>query len=276
MKVIAFSPAHITGFFKICMGKNEEETGSIGGGISINRGSYAFVEPWNEIRVSKKASVTREAIKMFGNFKIKIKNELPVSQGFGMSGSSTLAASMAACYIKKLPFEIALKNAHIAEVRKKTGLGDVVASFHGGMEARIKPGIKGKIKKWDVRQKILILVAGKPIKTKKILEGKIDEINEAGEEALKNFLRIPTFDNFMAQSKFFSERSNILNEKMMKLLKKLNEIDTTAACMIGNSFFSKWSKRMKKEMRKYGRVYEASVDNYGARLIAALNPLATM
>jgi len=35
------------------------------------------------------------------------------------------------------------KIAHNAEVNCKTGLGDVLASFHGGFEVRVKPGAPG-------------------------------------------------------------------------------------------------------------------------------------
>jgi len=270
MKVIAFSPAHITGFFQIFLSNDENETGSTGAGISINLGSYAMVEEAKKMRMSKKAGVVVEAVKKFGGrYKIRIKNELPVSQGFGISGASALAASMAICHLKKLPFYEALKSAHMAEINKKTGLGDAIASFYGGMEARIKPGLRGKIKVWRINQKISILVAGKPIKTRDVLQGKIEKINEAGENALKNFLRKPNFENFLIQSKIFSEESGILNKKMLKIMEKLNKIDLTAACMIGNSFFSKWSTEMEKEMRKYGRVYRASIDNHGARIIAS-------
>ena len=270
MKAIAFSPAHITGFFQIFLDEDEKKAGSRGAGISLSLGSYAFVKHADRISISKKASVARDAIKRLGNFEVRIRNELPVSQGFGISGASALSAAMAACYIKGISFQKALELAHVAEVKHKSGLGDVVAAYHGGMEARIQQGLYGKIMKWNIEEKLLLLVAGKSFKTKDVLKNqkKMEKINDAGKECLEEFLKKPSFENFILQSKRFSEESGILNKKMLKILKKLNFIGTAAACMIGNSFFAKWDKKMKKEMMKYGRVYEAYVDNEGARIIA--------
>ena len=272
MKAIAFSPAHITGFFQIFLSEDEKKAGSKGAGISLSLGSYAFVKEATHFRMSKKASVARDAIKNIGkNFEVIIKNELPVSQGFGMSASSALAASMAACHIKGLPYEKALEYVHISEIKHKSGLGDAIAAFHGGMEARIEPGLYGKIKKWDVEEKLLLLVAGKEVKTHAILNNEkiMEKINDVGKECMEEFLKRPDFENFLMQSRKFSEESGILSKKMLDILKKLNEVDTAAACMIGNSFFARWSKKMKKEMMKYGKVYEAYVDNEGTRVLAA-------
>jgi len=273
MMAIAFSPAHITGFFQIFIDDDARKSGSVGAGISIGLGSYALVKKSKTMRISKKAAVARDAIKRFGsNFEVKIWNDLPISQGFGISGSSALAAAMAACQIEGLPLSKALEFAHVAEVENRTGLGDVIAAFHGGMEARLKPGIYGKIKKWVIDEKLLILVASLPLRTKSIItdEKMVKRINEIGEECIKEFLAKPTFDRFLDLSKKFSEESGILNKKMLEILKDLNNTGKTAACMIGNSFFTRYSRRMKKKMVKYGRVYEAEVDNTGARILALI------
>jgi len=99
MKAIAFSPAHVTGFFEICYDENDKETGSRGAGICISLGSYAEAEIYGggDINIEGnigKGEVTKEALENLGvkGLKIRIKNELPFSQGFGISASSTLAA----------------------------------------------------------------------------------------------------------------------------------------------------------------------------------------
>jgi len=274
MKVIAFAPAHITGFFQILFNEDEMKAGSRGAGISLSLGSYATVEKSKKTIISKKTGVAREAIKKFyGNYKVKIKNDLPISQGFGISGSSALASSIAISHIENIPYEFALRYSHMADLKNKTGLGDVIASFYGGMECRIEPGIEGRIKKWKVDKKILIMVAGKGIRTQNIIgnEKFIERINETGEECMREFLRKPDFENFLIQSRKFSMESGILDAKMKKILDSLNRVGPAAACMIGNSFFGEWDKKMMKEMKKYGRVYEAYVDNEGARVIAVMD-----
>lgn len=273
MKVISFSPAHITGFFEVIYDKDEKNSGSRGAGISITLGSYAIVEPTNKNFMSKRAKVTRDAINFFNKkFKVRIKNELPCSQGFGISASSTLAACMGAAHILSMPYRRAMEFAHIAEVRNKTGLGDAISSFYGGMEARIEPGLNGKIKKWRRDEKILIAVVGSPLKTEHILKNEkaIDRINEAGRDCLKEFLRDPSIDNFFYFSRIFAEGSGLMNGRMKKLINEANKIGMASMCMIGNSIFAKWSKETKKFLMNRGKVYEAYIDNEGARILASI------
>ncbi len=278
MKVIAFSPAHITGFFEIFYTEDEMATGSRGAGFSISLGSYA--ELWSSGNMSMegnigKGEITREALKLLGvdNVKVKIKNELPLSQGFGMSASSTLASTLAACHLLSLEPENALRATHIAEVKMGGGLGDAIAAFHGGMEARISPGMKGKIEVMECRAKILVAVVGKPIETKKIIKNEkmMERINDAGREAMKRFMKEPSLENLATISYEFALFTGIADEKIERILKEGNKIGSMGMCMLGNSVFAPYSIEMHKFLSRF-QCHQCFIDNEGARILAALFP----
>ncbi|HEC88622.1 MAG TPA: hypothetical protein ENI52_04840 [Thermoplasmata archaeon] len=277
MKAIAFAPAHITGFFEIFM--EEENAGSRGAGICLSLGSYSFVEKIDEKKIYIEGNVgdgevTKETIKnlRMNGVKIRILNELPFSQGFGISASSSLSSSLALCYLFNLPKIKAVEASHFAEIDSKTGLGDAVASYTGGIEIRKKPGLYGTIEKINYREKLIVAIVGKEIKTKEILDSRIvDKINEIGEECIKEFMKDKSLENFFELSLKFSFETGLANEKMKNLLKKANKIGMAGMCMLGNSIFAIHSKKMKKFLSEY-EYYECFIDNEGARILASFFP----
>ena len=272
MKVIAFSPCHITAFFEVCFSDDVYKTGSRGAGLCISLGSYATVSFGNGKKLGK---VTEDAIKNLVrdeiNFDIIIKNDLPSSQGFGISASSSLASTMAIAHLLKIPYEEALKAVHLAEIKNKTGLGDAIASFYGGMEMRIEPGITGRIKKIDCKEKLIVAIIGEKIETKKVLRNDklINKINEIGNECLKDFIKKPSIDNLFDLSLKFAIETGIANEKMKKILKEANKIGKASMVMLGNSIFALYSKEMKKFLSKY-KHYECFIDNEGSRILLSI------
>ncbi|RLF50449.1 MAG: hypothetical protein DRN11_04630 [Thermoplasmata archaeon] len=278
MKVVAYAPCHITGFFQICFSDDYAKTGSEGAGISISLGSIA------EIKESKKfilegnigkGEVTKHAIQSLTNetFQIKIKNQLPLSQGFGVSASSSLAACLGIAHLLDMPYKKALEAVHKAEIKNKTGLGDAIASFIGGLEIREKAGLQGKIRKIDCEAKLILAIIGKKLETKKILKNEkiIAKINEVGEECLKEFITKPSLEKFFDLSLRFSYETGLANEKMQKILNKANKIGKASMTMLGNSIFALYSKEMKEFLSSY-KIYECFIDNYGARILATFFP----
>lgn len=272
MKAIAFSPCHITGFFQIF------ENGSRGAGICISLGSYAEVKITGNGKIILegnigKGEVTKKAIENLikkKGIKARIRNELPFSQGFGISASSSLATNIAIAHLLSISYEKALKSVHRAEIEEKTGLGDAISSYVGGMEIRKKVGIVEKI---ECNEKILVAIIGKRIETKKILrnEKMKQRINEVGEECMEEFLKNPSLENLFEISYKFACETNLANEKMKRLLKKLNRIGKASMAMIGNSVFAKYSLEMKKALSFY-KCYECFIDNYGTRILASFFP----
>jgi len=157
MEAMAFCPAHVTGFFKAHLEENQgvtEEFGSTGAGFSIKKGvtTKITISPRTnqkrKFRISTKGFqsdktdvsefVLNEYLKL-GNFDdfffdIEHKISIPVGYGLGSSGAVALSLSYAldqVLEVKLDKIEIG-KIAHIAEINCKTGLGDVLASYHGG------------------------------------------------------------------------------------------------------------------------------------------------
>jgi len=279
MRVIAFAPAHITGFFEIFLKENCEESGSRGAGLCISLGSYATAEKIYGKKTIVEGNVGNGEVtsialkKIASGIRVKIKNQLPFSQGFGISASSTLSSCLAASHLLKIEKSEAIKAAHAAEVESGTGLGDVVTSLLGGMEIRLKEGLHGEIKKIDLHKKIIVAIIGEKIHTKSILrdENRRDAINDIGRECLKNITIKPDINNFFDLSLYFAENSGLMNEKMKRILKHANKIGKASMCMIGNSVFAIYNKKMEKFFSKY-EYYVCKVDNYGARILATFFP----
>ncbi len=78
------------------------------------------------------------------SWEIAIRNQLPSSQGFGMSAAGAVAAAAAFQRALGLPHEESMRRsfaiAHLVERHNSTGLGDVTALAAGGVERRLIPG----------------------------------------------------------------------------------------------------------------------------------------
>jgi Predicted archaeal kinase (sugar kinase superfamily) len=160
MMATAFCPAHITGFFKAELdNKDSKQLGSLGAGFSIQKGVKTTVT----VREKTKHDISNFSIKVNGfesgdmrvselvlsKFATKGKFidvtheiDVPVGYGFGCSAAVALSLSIAlndalGCKLSKI--QVA-QIAHDIEIECKTGLGDVLASYHGGFEVRVKSG----------------------------------------------------------------------------------------------------------------------------------------
>jgi len=182
----AFCPAHITGFFKAELDKEDsKQLGSLGAGFSIQKGVKTTVSVWEKT----KHDISNFSIKVNGfesgdmrvselvlsKFPIDKKFidvtheiDVPVGYGFGCSAAVALSLSIAlndalGCKLSKI--QVA-QIAHDVEIDCKTGLGDVLASYHGGFEIRVKPGAPGigEVKKMNSMNKHdVIIICFNPI-----------------------------------------------------------------------------------------------------------------
>ena len=208
-RVVAFSPAHSTGFFSPVFTSDPSTSGSLGCGITLSCGVKAFVsaaegsdalvdavyvEDSGEAGQSGRGAPIETPIESVGRVLDLLYNEMgthatpperpsvhlevgaPLGCGLGMSGASALSTSLAiSAYIDKtLPFNRAADIAHIAEVESGTGLGDVVGQSVGGVVIRKSAGAPSKastdkIDPSSVHSQVVSYVVGGAISTHDVL-----------------------------------------------------------------------------------------------------------
>ena len=296
MRAKAFSPAHITGFFKAELdGKEPNQLGSLGAGFSIQKGvkttvnvrsktehdinNYAIrVKGFNtgDIRVSE--YVLNEFLLDGKYFDVTHEIDVPVGYGFGCSGAVALSLAIALNdalkygYTKTKVAQIA----HKAEIKCQTGLGDVLASYHGGFEIRTKSGAPGvgEVQKINPKEKLeVVIICFNPISTKKFLKEKISLINGLGGKMVQKLVKSQDMDEFQDMSIKFAQYIHVITPKMNKVIKDLH--DNGIKCgiaLFGETIFSLVPKDKKQKaleiLKKYddGIVITSRIDNSGARL----------
>ncbi len=287
MKKKAFCPGHISGFFEPVYFNNDfSRSGSRGAGVSINLGATSEVTAINaslqniEVFINGKRSpapVTKLAIKyLIGenklNINVKTKLDLPMGQGFGMSGAGTLSACFALSKLCNINSSEAMRAAHFSEVNLKTGLGDVVSSFIGGFELRKTPGLPpwGLIEHIPGKYNVVLCIIGKKIQTKKVLSNKnsLNVISDYGKYCTKKLLEKPSVENFFYLSNVFSSKTGLASKKILKIIDSCKNIGMISMCMLGNSVFAIGkTDNLTSILSKYGKTYVCSVDECGARII---------
>ena len=294
MRGRAFSPAHITGFFKADVEQLEpERMGSLGAGFSIKDGvTTSIIAEKNgksdfQIKVSgykpDNTDVSEFVVKEFQklvdeNYFIEIHHDIsvPISYGLGCSGAAALSLSYAlneALCIKLSKEEIG-KIAHNAEVFCKTGLGDVIGSFYGGFEIRTKagaPGI-GALKKFDNHSKVIIACFS-PISTKKFLEDKLELINGLGGRMVNKLIQTNDYNEFQDMSVEFAKYVKVMTPKMDSVISELNGIGVRCGvALFGETVFTlipeEKESKVLEILEKYDNniILQTEIDNVGARL----------
>src|SRR3989338_5306760 len=179
---------------------------------------------------------------------VKIKTELPLGCGFGLSGASALATAYALnklFNLKKSRKDLAMA-AHIAEVENATGLGDVVNQYYGGFLIKYDSSYKFKIKKMPINNKKIYCRYFSGISTKKVISNeKIkNKINNSGLSSLNKIKKLNknnlNLNNLIKISKEFAVNSGLLkNKKVIGTIKNIEKNNGNASMiMLGNSVFS--------------------------------------
>jgi len=291
----AFCPAHITGFFKAELdNKDSKQLGSLGAGFSIQKGVRTTVM----VREKTKHDISNFSIKVNGfesgdmrvselvlrkfvtdrKF-IDVTHEIdvPVGYGFGCSAAVALSLSIALndalkCKLSKI--QVA-QIAHDVEIECKTGLGDVLASYHGGFEIRIKPGAPGvgEVKKIDSKEKRdVIIICFNPISTKKFLKEKISSINGLGGKMVSKLIESNDTEEFQDMSVKFAKYVNVITPKMNEVITILHKNGIKCGvALFGETIFSLVTKNEKEKVREIlkqfddGLIITSKIDNSGAR-----------
>ncbi len=289
MKGSAFVPGHITGFFEIFDHENSIKAGSRGAGVVLDKGVYTTVKIKEGYGISTtlngdvcecpvSQSALKDVLRIAGaKYEVEIIHELevPQGQGFGASGAGALGTALAAnaALGLNLTMNQCGEIAHRAEVLNRSGLGDVIAQSTGGLVIRKKPGAPGTgvTDRIFSDEKLVVFTIGSKIKTKSVLldNEKKEKINKAGRVCMKELLKEPSTENFLALSRKFAFETGLMEKDVHSALKTLEGRGVTASMsMLGNSVFT-----ITDEPEKVGEYLDylyiiADIDYTGARVLA--------
>ncbi len=296
MKGVAFCPAHVTGFFKAHLDNQHlktNELGSIGAGFSIQDGVTTTVEAtpaekfdykittkgYNSENTSVSEFVINDFLKRCDSkYFINVHHEISVPVGYGLGSSGAVALSLALALNKALNLNLSKEQvgeiAHNAEVICKTGLGDVLASYHGGFEIRTKPGAPGigAVEKIDTDSNV-ILICFSPISTKKFISEKIETINGLGGKMVNQLRETRDYKDFQDMSIEFSKYVQVMTPKMESVVNDLHNAGIKCGvALFGETIFTMIPPSMEQKvldvLKKYddGIIIKSRIDNSGVRL----------
>ena len=301
MEATAFCPAHITGFFKAHLEGHEnnlENLGSMGAGFSINQGVTTRVKietkhnQESNFKItthgyqSDKTDVSQYVLNEFlklGEFSDKffdIEHNISVPVGYGLGSSSAVALSLSFALDQALETKLEKtmigQIAHNAEVNCKTGLGDVLASYHGGFEIRVKPGAPGigHVEKIPTNKISIIMICFSPISTNKFIKERLSQINGLGGKMVNQLLESKDYDHFQDMSLEFAKYVDVMTPRMQKIVEELSENGIKCGiALFGETIFSmvpqKDESRVLEILQKYsdGILIKSELDDNGARVL---------
>lgn len=300
MEATAFCPAHVTGFFKAFLDDKQvpEKLGSMGAGFSIKEGvttsvtvsqkreQNSFFKISAQGYQSDKTDVSEYVLNEFlklGNFDglfFEIIHKISIPVGYGLGSSSAVALSLA--YALDNALQTGLQHdeigkiAHNAEVSCKTGLGDVLASYHGGFEIRVKPGAPGigEVEKIDTEPISILMICFSPISTNKFLKERLSQINGLGGKMVNRLLESKNYEHFQDMSLEFAKYIDVISPRMEQVIQDLTSNNLKCGiALFGETVFSmvpqKEEKKILDILKKYseGIVIKSELDIQGARLL---------
>ena len=299
MRGEAFCPAHVTGFFTAELENKEspELIGSLGAGFSMQEGVTTTVRARLKTKYddsnfqlningykSDNTQVSEFMINEFLNivnyeYFIEVFHDIPIPVGYGLGCSGAVALSLGIALNQALGTKLSKTQvgqiAHNAEIKCRTGLGDVLASYHGGFEIRTKsgaPGI-GAIQKIKTNSSDVIIICFSPISTKEFLNERLSSINGLGGKMVKELLKSKDCNEFQDMSIEFAKYVEVITPRMNEVINELHENGIKCGvALFGETIFSLISSDMEnkvmKILQKYkeGIIIRSKIDNAGARL----------
>ncbi len=274
----AFAPAHISGIFIIDIKKDPVLSGSMGAGVCLEDGAVTAVRSAQEtaIRINgtaSEASTTLSAIELLTAKPVLVETELriPIGAGFGASAAGAFSTVLALNDFLTLDmtFNDLAKAAHVAEVKNRTGLGDVAGMTCGGLDIRKHAGIPpaGNIDRIPCMDELISWVSFGGISTKAILSHdiKTKSINKAGKLRLKELLKKPTMENFFRQSCSFAKEIELMSPQVSDAIESVEAAGGLASqAMLGDTVFA---INDNGALSEFGEVHTSRISHAGAHLL---------
>lgn len=286
MRAEAFCPGHVTGFFQICRSRDILRTGSRGAGMCLAKGARSVVKMRESQRqrirvtidgVESQAPVTKSAVcRLLGDQKFEVEVsttlELPQSQGFGMSAAGSLSAALAVANIIGAGRQSAFEAAHIAEIERGCGLGDISALHKGGITVRVKPGLPpiGKVLRISGEPEVVLAVIGRRLLTKSVLRDpkKTRAINRQGSSLVDSLAREPSLERLMQLSTSFSTQTGLASRNVINAMNAASKVGMASMAMLGNSVFAIGdTEALSAVLSGFGDVFVTKVDLKGPMLV---------
>ncbi len=274
----AFAPAHISGIFIIDIKKDPIHSGSMGAGICLEDGAITTVLPAKETAIKIngdvcEASTTLSAIRLLTEKPVLVETTLsiPIGAGFGASAAGALSTALAVNKALSLDmtFNDLAKAAHIAEVKNRTGLGDVAGMICGGIDIRKHAGIPpvGNIDRIPCRNEIISWVSFGAISTRSVISDdmKKKSINKAGRLRLKELIKKPTPDNFFRQSRAFAKEIDMISPQVRDAIEAVEAAGGLASqAMLGDTVFA---LNDNGALSGFGEAHTSRISHAGAHLL---------
>ncbi len=301
MEAKAFCPAHITGFFTAHLDDSQlvsENLGSTGAGFSIKHGVTTSVRveerrgQESNFKIttigyeSDKTDVSEFVVNEFlqmGDFTDRffdIRHEITIPVGYGLGSSGASALSLSYALDKALQTKLDKTRvgeiAHNAEVNCKTGLGDVLAAYHGGFEIRIKPGAPGigSVEQISTEEISTVMICFSPVSTNRFIKERLSQINGLGGKMVGRLLESRDYEYFQDMSLEFARYVGVVTPKMQRLVNELSENNIKCGiALFGETVFTMIPKSKEDAvlaiLSRYpdGTIIKSELDNIGARVL---------
>ncbi|MFQ6012364.1 MAG: pantoate kinase [Thermoplasmata archaeon] len=200
--------------------------------------------------------------------------QLPVGQGFGMSGAGALSTLLALNDALGEPRsrDAIIGLAHRAEVEARTGLGDVYPQALGGLDIRERPGAPphGRVHRVPVEAEVVLGVLGPPSYTKAILDNPMvrQSVDGVGKRAVDRFLSRRDLDSFFRLSWLFARQTLLATTEIQAAVLRASPYGKASMCFLGNAVFAIGeTERLAEVLREMGKVFVVGVDSRGARVL---------
>jgi pantoate kinase len=254
----AFAPAHVTGVFRPALdARDPRARGSLGAGIVLELGVHAEAsfrpggprrvrvvgDPPRPLRISEDV-----AHRLFparnGTLSVRLRHDLPIGQGFGLSAAGATATALAVGALFGTARRTRLETAHLADLFGGGGLGGVAAiAGGGGLEFRTRPGIPpwGRVVHRPLFGTVLVGVVGGPIASPRVLRdaSALARIDRAARD-LDDLLHRPSADAFFAASERFTDLASLAPPTLVRVLAALRRRGAYAGqAMFGRTFFAR-------------------------------------
>lgn len=275
-KASAFVPAHISGFFQPHWAKDPARSGSRNCGPCLEIGVKTDVEVKEsgssglEIYIGGKkaadAITTKSVVEQLQalapkKYKIKVNHacQVPIGAGYGASGAGALgtAAALSKALGLRLPRNKIIRVAHVAEVKCRTGLGDVGAQAFGGLVIGVKPGAPpyGGWRRIPVPKDVKVICATLgPLSTKSLLgDEKFKKRAWAlGGNAIGKILREPTISGFISASREFANGLGLMDDELRSIIQAAEAAGAIGAsqAMLGRAAFALIQERKIELVRR--------------------------